>query len=68
MTEIPSAEEWAAWIKARRQALGLSQAAVAELLDLSVRTVLYWEKAKVTPKQSTRAGVVAILSKIEPVT
>lgn len=64
MTEIPSAEEWVTWLKARRAGLGLTQARVAKLTGLSTRTVLGWERGEFKPKPATRAGVVAILSKI----
>lgn len=56
MTEIPSAEEWATWLKARRAELGLTQARVAMLTDSSLRTVLGWERGEFKPKPATRAG------------
>lgn len=50
-------------LKAHRERLGLTQAELADLLDVPSRTYWEWEAGKTTPYAITQEGALARLSK-----
>lgn len=48
-------------LKARRKALGLSQAELAELIGVNLQTVWRWERGRIEPHRVTLRAWVAAL-------
>jgi len=48
-------------LRAKREALGLTQARMAELLDASSLSVYKWEKGQVQPRQAQLERITAVL-------
>jgi len=46
-------------LQAERKRLGMTRLQMAELLDVSARTIDYWENGKVVPQAVTQEGVMA---------
>lgn len=52
---------FSAWIKARRKALGLTQAGLAERLDVDKQSVSNWECGRSTPWEKEQARIKTLL-------
>ena len=52
---------WGENIKARRTALGLTQYALADLMDVRQPTIFRWERGQMEPKRQHKAKLAQVL-------